>query len=353
MTRIGRSPLDVVEAAGAGSGNGHAGPLLEVRDLGVAFSQHGRWVQVVSDVSLSLRRGETVGLVGESGSGKTVTALAIMGLIAATGGRMTAGSVELGGSELIGSSERRWRDVRGKRIAMIFQQPTRSLNPAFTVGAQIAEAARLHLGLDRRKAWARAVEALDGVGIANAEKRAREYPHTFSGGMCQRAMIAMALVGEPEVLIADEPTTALDVTVQARVLELLREIQRETQVGMLFVTHDLGVIAQMCDRVNVFYAGQVVEATTRDAMLRSPRHPYTAGLLGSVPQPGKGRRLVAIPGTTPDFEHLPDGCRFHPRCSYAEGGRCDAEALSLTPTPSGAVRCVRVDELKLEGVAGA
>jgi peptide/nickel transport system ATP-binding protein len=325
--------------------------LLEVEGVGVAFPQGGRWTQVLSDVSLSVQRGETLGLVGESGSGKTVTSLAIMGLIGATGGRLTSGSVRLAGRELTGCTEREWRDIRGGRIAMIFQQPTRSLDPAFTVGSQIASAARLHLGLDRRAAWDKAVDALDRVGIVNAPKRARDYPHMFSGGMCQRAMIAMALVGEPELLIADEPTTALDVTVQARVLDLLLKVQEETHIGLLFVAHDLGVIAEMCDRVNVFYAGQVVEQTSRDELLRRPRHPYTEGLLGSVPQPGHGRRLVSIPGNIPDFEQLPSGCRFHPRCEYSVAGRCDGDPVSWTAVDGAQARCVRADELSLAGVA--
>lgn len=326
-------------------------PLLVVEDLSVAFPHDGGWTEVLDGVSLAIHKGETVGLVGESGSGKTVTALSIMGLLGASGGRVTRGSIRLDGEELVGPTEERWRAVRGKRIAMIFQQPTRALNPAFTVGAQIAETARRHLGLSRRDARVRAVELLDHVGIADAARRANDYPHTFSGGMCQRAMIAMALVGNPEILIADEPTTALDTTVQARVLDLLRDVQQETGVGMLFVTHDLGVIAEMCDRVNVCYSGQVMEEAAVSAVLEAPQHPYTAGLLASVPQPGAGRRLVAIPGTIPDFAHLPTGCRFHPRCEFAVHNRCDIDGVPfLRAGDDHGVRCVRHGELSLKGV---
>jgi oligopeptide/dipeptide ABC transporter ATP-binding protein len=322
-----------------------------VRDLGVAFRRRNAWIEVLDGVSLSLEKGETVGLVGESGSGKTVTSLAVMGLVGALGGRVTRGSIKLSGKELVDSGEAVWREVRGKRIAMIFQDPTRALNPAFTVGAQIAESARLHLGLSRQAANAKAVELLDRVGIADAGKRSKAYPHSFSGGMCQRVMIALALVGDPEVLIADEPTTALDVTVQARVLDLLREVQQETGVGVLFVTHDLAVIANMCDRVNIFYCGQVVEEAPLETILETPRHPYTAGLLESVPRPGLSKRLISIPGVVPDFEDMPAGCRFHPRCACAVKGRCDTAAVPFSPTgPDAGVRCVRSGELVLAGI---
>jgi peptide/nickel transport system ATP-binding protein len=331
-------------------------PLLAVEGLSVAFRRAKGWTTVVHDLSLSVGCGETVGLVGESGSGKTVTAMAIMGLTGATGGRVTSGSIKLGGTELLTSGNGSWRGVRGKKIAMIFQQPTRALNPAYTVGAQIAEAARRHLGMSRAASWTRAIELLDLVGIADASRRAKEYPHTFSGGMCQRVMIAMALVGEPDLLIADEPTTALDVTVQARVLNLLRDIQRETGVGMLFVTHDLGVVAEMCDRVNVFYGGEVVEEGAVEGAFMRPAHPYTAALLAAVPHAQAGQRLVPIPGNIPDFDRLPEGCRFHPRCTYAIQGRCDVEPIPLLsigdPTTARQVRCVRSGEITLTGVTG-
>jgi len=325
-------------------------PLLEVEDLAISFPQERGWVQVLDDVRLRLHRGETVGLVGESGSGKTVTAMTAMGLIGAAGAKVLRGSVRLDGRELLGLSETEWRAVRGRRMAMIFQQPTRALNPAFTVGQQIAEAVRLHLGLSRADAYKRAVEALDRVHIPNARERAKDYPFAFSGGMAQRAMIAMALAGEPDVLIADEPTTALDVTVQARILELLKEVQRDTNIGMLFITHDLGVIAQVCDRVSVFYAGQIVEEAPLDRLLAHPTHPYTAGLLASVPRPGQHRRLSSIDGTIPDFMHLPSGCRFHPRCAHAVHGRCDVTPIALEEHAAGTARCVRADELSLDGV---
>jgi len=340
-------------ATGASASTPDDKPLLAVRDLRVAFSQRGQWVDVLDGVSLDLWPGETVGLVGESGSGKTVTALSIMGLVGGSGGRLLGGSIRLGARELVGGSEKEWQAIRGRRISMIFQQPTRALNPAFTVGAQIAEVARRQLGLSRSAAQTRAVELLERVGIPEASERARAYPHMLSGGMCQRVMIAMAIAGNPEVLIADEPTTALDVTVQARVLDLLREVQQETNVAMLFVSHDLGVIAQMCDRVNVFYCGQVVEHGSLDSVLDCPKHPYTAGLLGAVPQPGLERRLVAIDGSVPDFDALPSGCRFHPRCPYSIEERCATDAVESVELEHGdSVRCVRYTELTLQGVAG-
>jgi peptide/nickel transport system ATP-binding protein len=331
-------------------------PLLAVEGLSVAFRRGRGWTEVVHDLSLSVGRSETVGLVGESGSGKTVTAMAIMGLTGATGGQVTSGSIRLAGDELLVPGQSTWRGVRGKKIAMIFQQPTRALNPAYTVGAQIAEAARRHLGVSRSASWTRAIELLDLVGIADAGRRAKEYPHTFSGGMCQRVMIAMALVGEPDLLIADEPTTALDVTVQARVLNLLRDIQRETGVGMLFVTHDLGVVAEMCDRVNVFYGGEVVEEGAVEDAFTRPAHPYTAALLAAVPHAEAGQRLVPIPGNIPDFDRLPAGCRFHPRCTHAIQGRCDVEAIPLVSIGGRGTdrqaRCVRQSEITLTGVTG-
>ncbi len=326
-------------------------PLLEVEGLCVEFETAKGWLRVVEDASFSLEAGRTLGLVGETGSGKTVTSQAVMGLTPLLGGRIPAGSVKLGGHELMGIREREWQDIRGNRIAMIFQQAIRSLNPAFTVGEQIAESLRRHRGLDHKEAWRQAVAMLDRVHIANAATRAREYPHTFSGGMCQRAMIAMALVCEPEILIADEPTTALDVTVQAVILNLLRELQDQTNLAILFITHDLGVVAEMCDETAVMYSGQIVERSSIDQIFEAPHHPYTAGLLASIPRVGQGTRLDAIRGNVPPLDRLPPGCRFHPRCDYAVAGRCNVEPPALVSAANGSLsRCVRVGELALKGV---
>ncbi|HLY82339.1 MAG TPA: ABC transporter ATP-binding protein [Acidimicrobiales bacterium] len=324
--------------------------LLTVEGLTVTFPSKRGPVAAVEDVSFSVGAGQTVGLVGESGSGKTVSALAVLGLTHAQGGEAT-GKVIFEGRDLTGLSEGQLAKVRGLRIGMIFQQPVRSLDPAFSVGEQIAETIRRHLKMSRRAAWRRAVDMLDRVGIANAAQRAHEYPHTFSGGMCQRVMIAMALSCSPSLLIADEPTTALDVTVQARILELLRDIQAETGIAILFISHDLGVIAEMCQSVVVMYAGEVVERASVEDLFVRPRHPYTGGLLAAVPKVGMRRELVAIPGNVPAPGHYPAGCRFHPRCPHAEAGRCDtAEPTLRIDTAGRSVRCVRADELALDGV---
>ncbi len=325
-------------------------PLLSVSGLSVEFPGSDRWVRVVSDVTFDMAPSSTLGLVGESGSGKTVTSLAVLGLTSAQGGRIPAGSVKLAGEELVGRSERELSTIRGNRIGMIFQQPIRSLDPAFTVGDQIAESVRRHRGLSRKAAWKRAVEMLDRVQIHDAARRAGDYPHQLSGGMCQRVMIAIALSCEPDLLVADEPTTALDVTVQAKILELMRELQRETGVGILFISHDLGVIAEVCERVLVMYAGQVVEDSSVNDIFVSPTHPYTEGLLGAIPKPGQLRRYTAIPGSVPANGQFPQGCRFHPRCAYAAPGQCDSAQIELTVTGSGAARCARVHELSLQGV---
>jgi peptide/nickel transport system ATP-binding protein/oligopeptide transport system ATP-binding protein len=317
-------------------------------------------VPVVTDVSFSVRAGETVGLVGESGSGKTVTAMAALGLTKSQGGRVTHGSVMFEGQELTALPERELSRIRGNRVGMIFQQPIRSLNPAFTVGEHIAETLRRHASMSRKAAWAKAIEMLDRVKIANAAGRASQYPHQFSGGMCQRVMIAMALACDPSLLIADEPTTALDVTVQALVLDLLREIQAETHIAVLFISHDLGVIAEMCERVVVMYAGQAIEAASAESIFVHPRHPYTEGLLGAIPSAVHGRDLVSIPGAVPSPGSWPPGCRFHPRCQYAVAGRCDGDLVPMLAAPNRAtslisdsdavVRCVRASELSLTGV---
>ncbi len=260
-------------------------PLLTVENLGVDFATAGGWVNVVDGVSFSLERGTTLGLVGESGSGKSVTSLAVMGLLPAGSSRIRPGSsIRLEGTELTMVPERAMQDVRGDQIAMIFQEPATSLNPAFRVGDQVAEMVRRHQGLSRKQSWTRAVEALAAVGIPNPARRARAYPHEFSGGMRQRVMIAMAISCEPKVLIADEPTTALDVTIQAQVLALLDKLRSELGMALLLITHDLGVVAQVCDDAIVMYAGQIVERATVRELYRRPRPPYAEGLLASMPQ---------------------------------------------------------------------
>ena len=336
----------------AGAANGR--PLLEVRDLTVEFpTAGGDWVAVVQGVSFTLGQGESAALVGESGSGKTVTSLAVMGLTGVTGGRIAAGSVTFDGRELTSLPDREWRKLRGPGMGMIFQQPIRSLNPAYTVGDQIAESARRHLGLDRKQARARAIEMLELVQIPRAAERANEYPHAFSGGMCQRVMIAMAMVANPRLLIADEPTTALDVTVQERILELLRDLQRQTGVSLLFVSHDLAVVAEVSGTVVVMYAGEVVETGTAEDVFFWPQHPYTAGLLAAIPKPGlyADRRLVAIPGSIPAPGAWPAGCHFHDRCPHVEVGRCDVTHPDLVAAgATDRARCLRVDQIELQGV---
>jgi len=341
--------LDAAEEAAEHIGLGET--VLEVRDLCVDFNTPHGWSRVVDNVNLTLNRGETLGLVGESGSGKTVTSLAVMGLL--TGPRVkVTGSVKLAGQELIGLPAREMNRLRGRSIGMIFQEPRRCLNPAFTVGDQIAEVVRRHrTDTTRKDAWARAVEVLDLVGIPEPDKRAHDYPHQFSGGMCQRVMLAMALACEPVVLIADEPTTALDVTVQAQVLTLLTELQGRMGLGVLFITHDLGVVAETCDRVAVLYGGQVMEMTDAEGLFYDPQHPYTEGLLASTPDAQvRAERLHAIPGTVPPPWNWPSGCRFNPRCTYAQAGRCDQGAIVLGGPADHLVRCVRADELRLEGI---
>ena len=330
-----------------------AGPrLLEVQGLRVQFATARGWLTVVDDVGFSVGPKETVGLVGESGSGKTVSALAIMGLLPARAGRIASGSISFEGRLLNHLPREAMRSVRGDQISMIFQEPMSSLNPAFTVGNQIAETVRLHRGKPRRMAWSRAVEMLDVVGIPDPHRRAHDYPHALSGGMRQRAMIAMALACEPKLLIADEPTTALDVTIQAQVLDLMRSLQDTMGMAILFVTHDLGVVAEICDRVVVMYAGQVVEHADVGELFRRPHHPYAQALLESMPQlAASGGRLRVIPGQVPRPDEQPAGCRFHPRCGYADA-RCMTTPVVLEPSggsAGSAVRCLRQAELVLNG----
>jgi peptide/nickel transport system ATP-binding protein len=327
-------------------------PLLSVEGLGIDFLTDRGWVPVVEDVSFSVAAGETLGLVGESGSGKTVSSLAVMQLVPMPPGRFSGGRIVFDGRDLMTLEERTLRTVRGNDIAMVFQESMTSLNPAFTIGDQIAEGVRAHLALPRRAAHDRAVEVLDLVGIPSPRERAGAYPHEFSGGMRQRAAIAMALACEPRLLIADEPTTALDVTVQAQVLELLRTLQQRFGMAMLFITHNLGVVADICDRVAVMYAGQVVEVAGVDDLFASPAHPYTEGLLRAMPQLGRrGERLAVVTGTPPMPWAMPEGCRFHPRCPYA-ADVCRAappDLRALAENTGRTSRCVRLGELALEG----
>jgi peptide/nickel transport system ATP-binding protein len=327
----------------------HTAPLLAIDDLRVEFATDHGWAGVVAGVSFAVGRREIVGLVGESGSGKTVTGLSVLGLLPRGVGRIASGSITLDGRDLQSLSERELRRVRGNDVAMVFQEPMTSLNPAFRIGDQIAETVRLHRGGSRRAAKQRAVEVLDLVGIPDARRRADDYPHEFSGGMRQRAMIAMAVSCEPRLLIADEPTTALDVTIQAQVLELLARMQSELDMSMLLVTHDLGVVAEVCERVVVMYAGQVVEQAEVGELFDHPRHPYTEGLLAAMPQLGtRGKRLPSIPGRTPEPWAMPPGCRFAPRCGHAADACTQLQPL-LPTRPAHLSRCVRHDELALRG----
>jgi oligopeptide/dipeptide ABC transporter ATP-binding protein len=291
--------------------------LLEVEDLDVSFRTEEGVVRAVDHVSFSLQRGELLGIVGESGSGKSVTALSLMGLSRGPNASFS-GRVMFGDLDLLTAAERQLERVRGRRIAMIFQDPMTALNPVHRVGDQIVEQIREHEGVSRRRALDRAVELLDRVGIPRARDRARAYPHEFSGGMRQRVMIAMALSCSPEILIADEPTTALDVTTQAQILAEIDKLRRDSGVGVILITHDLGVIADVADRVVVMYAGRVVEQGSLADIFYDPRHPYTWGLLGSVPRLDRARptRLPTIPGSPPSLLHPPAGCHFAPRCAW-------------------------------------
>jgi len=293
-------------------------PLLDVRNLQTQFTTSGGVVRAVDGVSWDVRAGETVALVGESGCGKSVSALSVMRLVSAPAGRIVGGEIHFKGRDLLTLSEEEMRKTRGREIGMIFQEPMTSLNPVLTIGRQLTEPMEIHLGMTPAQARARAGEILGLVGIADAERRLRQYPHQFSGGMRQRIMIAMALSCNPALILADEPTTALDVTIQAQILELLRSLSRKLGAAMLIITHNLGVVARYADRVNVMYAGRIVERGTARELYANPRHPYTLGLLRSVPRLDEPRRakLDPIPGQPPDLTRLPPGCSFAPRCSF-------------------------------------
>ena len=310
--------------------------LLEVDDLHMYFFTRDGVVKAVDGVSFTLDAGETLGVVGESGSGKSVTALSIMRLVPEPPGKVVSGDIRFNGQSVLKMEEKEQRAMRGNRIAMIFQDPMTSLNPVYRIGKQIAEPLRIHKGLSKKEAWEEAVGLLERVGIPKARERARDYPHEFSGGMRQRVMIAMALACGPDVLIADEPTTALDVTIQAQILELMEEIQDRTHSAMIMITHDLGVVAEMADRVLVMYGGRAVEYGTADEVFYRPLHPYTWGLLDSLPRhdvDDKGK-LCPIKGQPPSLIHLPRGCAFSPRCAYATD-RCRSEAPLLADVEHG------------------
>ncbi|MGH9184092.1 MAG: ABC transporter ATP-binding protein [Acidimicrobiales bacterium] len=328
---------------------------LSIRDLVVEFDTPGGTVHAVDGVSYDVHPGETVGVVGESGCGKTVTVLAVLGLVPRPPGRVVSGQVLLAGRDLLGLGRKDLRAVRGREVAMVFQDPLTSLHPAYRVGQQVAEAVRAHdRGLGARAAWARAVELLEVVGVPRPAARARAYPHEWSGGMRQRAMIAMAIAHRPRVLIADEPTTALDVTIQAQVLDVLRAAQAETGSATVLITHDLGVIAEMADRVVVMYAGRVVEVGDVESIFSAPRHPYTQGLLASLPRlEGEGQRLSAIPGAPPSLVDPPPGCPFHPRCPLRRGReRCVAERPALAEVGGGGRRSACHFAAELVGAGG-
>ncbi len=331
--------------------------LLSVKDLVTSFRTDSGKLRAVAGVSFDVPEATNVGLVGESGCGKSVTALSILRLLPMPPAEIETGKIELSGKDLLALPEREMRAIRGNDISMIFQEPMTSLNPVYTVGSQIVEAVRLHQDKSRGEAWTRAVEMLRLVGIPSPDVNARAYPHQLSGGMRQRVMIAMALACQPKLLIADEPTTALDVTIQAQILELLRKLQREMKMSVLLITHDLGVVAEFCEYVVVMYAGQVVETGKASDMFAAPRHPYTRGLLASLPRAkseaprgpaGARTRLPTIEGMVPDLRHLGRGCRFADRCAMVVA-ECRAAEPELLPVPDAgdgrASRCFRASEV--------
>ncbi len=304
--------------------------LLDVRDLHTQFTTSGGIVRAVDGVSWDVRSGETVALVGESGCGKSVSALSVMRLVAAPAGRIVGGQILFKGRDLLTLSEEEMRRTRGREIGMIFQEPMTSLNPVLSIGRQLTETVEIHLGMTPAQSRARAIELLSLVGVSDPERRLSQYPHQFSGGMRQRMMVAMALSCNPPLVLADEPTTALDVTIQAQILELMKDLSRRLGAAMMIITHNLGVVARYADRVNVMYAGRIVERGTAREIYADPRHPYTRGLLRSVPRLDEPRRakLQPIPGQPPDLSRLPVGCSFAPRCPYTIE-RCRAEAPQL------------------------
>jgi oligopeptide/dipeptide ABC transporter ATP-binding protein len=322
--------------------------ILEIRNLSTRFFTRSGPITAVERLNLNIERGTTLGLVGESGSGKSMTSLSIMRLVPPPG-KIVEGEILLDGTDLLRLEEREMRRVRGARIAMIFQDPMTSLNPVFTVGDQIAEAIKIHKGLSRSGARLQAIDTMTRVRIPDAARRAKEYPHQLSGGLRQRVMIAMALSCNPELLIADEPTTALDVTIQAEILDLLKSLRDDFDLSMLLITHDLGVVAHTADRVAVMYAGRIVEEGPVKELFRSPSHPYTEGLLRSVPRPERESehrsRLQTIEGSVPNLLKLPPGCKFEPRCSYATAECVETEPDLLTISGDRRSRCIHFEEV--------
>lgn len=317
-------------------------PFLQVKNLAVEFQSQGKTVHAVNGIDFELGEGETLGLVGETGAGKTSTAKAILRVLPDVGSKITSGEVLLEGEDLLQISERRMQSVRGNKISMIFQDPMSALNPVQTIVEQVAEPIRFHSRVSRAEATARAIKMLELVGIT--ADRVRDYPHQFSGGMRQRAVIAIALACEPKLLLADEPTTALDVTIQAQVLDLIRDLRKEFNTAMVLITHDLGVVGEVCDKVAVVYAGEVVEYGDKEAIYDHPTHPYTEGLFNSLPDLKKTvHRLTPINGMPPDPTNLPEGCMFHPRCPYATE-ECSKCRIPLTEvTPGHFSRCLKND----------
>lgn len=320
--------------------------LLEVQDLHTSFFTDAGEVKAVNGVSFFLDKGKVLGIVGESGSGKSVTAYSIMQILASTG-KIVSGSIKLDGQELVGAGEDVMKHVRGNKVSIIFQDPMTSLNPTYTIGHQLMEAITLHTDRNRKQAWDRAVEMLRLVNVNEPEKRMKQYPFELSGGMRQRVMIAMALACEPDILIADEPTTALDVTIQAQIMELIVRLNEQLNMGVMLITHDLAVVAQTCSRVIVMYLGQIVEEADVLTLFDHPCHPYTEGLMRSIPrmEGDRTKPLYMIPGTVPLLSQIPTGCRFAPRCAYATE-RCRQETPQLTPvSDKQSVRCFRAAEL--------
>ena len=312
-------------------------PLLEIQNLSVEFPSRSGTLRAVDGVSITLDKSEVLGIVGESGSGKSVGMLAVMGLVPFPG-RVTADRLRFEGRDLLSVSDRERRALTGKDVAMIFQEPTTSLNPSFTIGFQLAETLRVHEGMDRKAARRRVIELLEQVGIPAAESRLSAYPHQLSGGMNQRVMIAIAIACNPKLLIADEPTTALDVTIQAQILDLLLSLQRDREMALILITHNMGVVADTTERVAVMYAGQIVEERETQSLFREPQHPYTAALLAARPEASEGGRLATIPGMVPGLHDRPRGCLFSPRCVYATA-RAETVAPELRAWRDGAVRC--------------
>jgi len=314
--------------------------LLKISELKTHFFSDKGVVKAVDGVTITVNKGETVGIVGESGCGKSVTSLSIMRLLADTPGKIVGGEIHFEGKNLIGLSEKEMRSIRGNDIAMIFQEPMTSLNPVYKIGRQLVESIRLHLKQDAHAAKEHAVKMLELVGIPRAREIMREYPHQLSGGMRQRVMIAMAMSCNPKLLIADEPTTALDVTIQAQILDLMKKLRMESESSILLITHDLGVVAEMCDRVVIMYAGKVVEESDVETIFENPKHPYTKGLLESIPKLGKKiDRLQSIAGNVPAPEQMPKGCKFAPRCPFAMEKCWDKEPQLLELNSNHTTRC--------------